>query len=66
MSTRLCHIQEVRREMAAFVDSLKSNMRGGNEPFSVCQSEKVSNCLHEAAEQTEPDSEQQQQVLHTF
>ncbi|XP_037837524.1 nesprin-2 isoform X2 [Kryptolebias marmoratus] len=55
--------EDVRREMAAFVHSLKSNSREGKRPFSVLQSEMFTNRLHEAADQTDHDSVQQQQAV---
>lgn len=51
-----CQIQDVRREIAAFVPILWSKIRKGGQPFSVVQCETQANALHEATDQTDLDS----------
>ncbi|XP_037541118.1 nesprin-1 [Nematolebias whitei] len=55
--------EDVRREMAAFVLSLKSNVREGKQPFSGLQREVFPDTLHEATDQTNPDSVRQPQAV---
>lgn len=60
----LC-IQEVGREMAAFVPILWCKIREGKQSSSVVKRETQTNALHEAHEQTDHDSLPQQQVFVT-
>lgn len=62
-SACFCHVQDVRREMAAFIPILWSKIREGKQSFSVVQCEMHTNTVHESTDQTDDDSLQQQQVL---
>ncbi|XP_059211817.1 nesprin-1 [Centropristis striata] len=53
--------EDVRREMAAFVPILLSQLREGKQPFSVVQCESQTNSLHEATEQPDHGSLLQRQ-----
>ncbi|KAM9703427.1 nesprin-2-like [Menidia menidia] len=55
--------EDVCREMAGFVLTLKSKMRERKHPFSVLQCDMCTNTLHEETDQTGKDSLQLQQVV---
>lgn len=59
----LCHTQDVRSEMAAFVPILWSMIREGKQSFYVVQCETQTNALHKATDQNDHDSLLQQQVF---
>ena len=64
VSACLCRTQDVRREMAAFVPTLWSQIREGKQQsVSVVRCETQTNALHEATDQTDHDSVLQQQVF---
>ncbi|XP_071395750.1 nesprin-2-like, partial [Centroberyx affinis] len=54
--------EDVRSEMAAFVPILRSQIRGGKQPFSTVECEMHANTLHEATDQTDSEYVQKQQA----
>ncbi|XP_060907682.1 nesprin-2-like isoform X3 [Labrus mixtus] len=57
--------EDVRREIAAFVPVLRSQIRAGEQSFSVVQCETQTNNLHEATDQTDHGSVLQQRQAVT-